>query len=127
MKKSTTIFDFFKRKYSNSSEVNVGLPTTNVAIPIPKNVDVPILENSIPQFQKRSMFQSQEIFILQFQKMPISQFQKITISLKHNFKKLILILWIMIPEHANKYGNIMLINVMKFNGFTLKMVRTNLV
>ena len=45
MKKSTTVFDFFKRKYSNSFEVNVGLPTTNVAIPIPKNVDVPILEN----------------------------------------------------------------------------------
>ena len=45
MKKSITMFDFFKRKYSNSFEVNVGLPTTNVAIPIPKNVDVPILEN----------------------------------------------------------------------------------
>ena len=45
MKKSTTMFNFFKRKYSNSSEVNVGLPTTNIAIPIPKNVDVPILEN----------------------------------------------------------------------------------
>ena len=39
------MFDFFKRKYSNSFEVNVGLPTTNVAIPIPKNVDVAILEN----------------------------------------------------------------------------------
>ena len=45
MKKSTTMFDFFKRKYSNSFEVNLGLPTTNVAIPIPKNVDVAILEN----------------------------------------------------------------------------------
>ena len=45
MKKSTTMFDFFKRKYSNSFEVNVGLPTTNVAIPISKNLDVPILEN----------------------------------------------------------------------------------
>ena len=39
------MLDFFKRKCSNSSEVNVGLPTTNVAIPIPKNVDAPILEN----------------------------------------------------------------------------------
>ena len=37
--------NYFKRKYSNSFEVNVGLPTTNVVIPIPKNVDVPILEN----------------------------------------------------------------------------------
>ena len=33
----------------------------------------------------------------------------------------------MIPEHANKYENIMLINVMKFDGLTLKMVRTNFV
>ena len=45
MKKSITMFDFFKRKYSNSFEIIVGLPTTNVAIPIPKSVDVPILEN----------------------------------------------------------------------------------
>ncbi|XP_065635079.1 uncharacterized protein LOC112024383 [Quercus suber] len=47
MKKSTTMLDFFKRKgsTSNSSEVNVKLPTTNVAIPIPENVDVPIPEN----------------------------------------------------------------------------------
>ena len=57
MKKSTTMLDFFKRKCSNSSEVNVGLPTTNVAIPIPKNVDAPILENvdvpiSQAQFQR---------------------------------------------------------------------------
>ena len=33
------------RKCSNSFEVNVGLPTTNVDIPILENVDVPILEN----------------------------------------------------------------------------------
>ena len=58
--------------------------------------------------------------------MLISQFRKIIISLKHNFKKLILIFWIMISEHANKYENIMLINVMKFDGLTLKIVRTNL-
>ena len=45
MQKSTTMLDFFKRKCSNSSEVNVGLPTTNVAIPILENVDAPILEN----------------------------------------------------------------------------------
>ena len=38
---------FFKRKgsTSNSSEVNVELPTTNVAIPILENVDVPFPEN----------------------------------------------------------------------------------
>ena len=45
MKKSTTMLDFFKRKDSNSSEVNMGLPTTNVAIPILENVNIPILEN----------------------------------------------------------------------------------
>ena len=45
MKKSTTMLDFFRRKCSNSFEVNVGLPTTNVAIPIPENVDASILEN----------------------------------------------------------------------------------
>ena len=45
MIKSTTVFDFFKRKDSNSSEVNMGLPTTNVAIPILENMDVLILEN----------------------------------------------------------------------------------
>ena len=45
MKKPTTMFDFVKRKDSNSSEVNVGLSTTNLAIPIPENVDIPILEN----------------------------------------------------------------------------------
>ena len=59
MKKSTTMLDFFKRKgsTSNSSEVNVELPTTNVAIPIPENADVPIPENAdVPisqtQFQR---------------------------------------------------------------------------
>ena len=51
MKKSTTILDFFKRKgsTSNSSEVNVELPTTNVAIPSPENADVPISQT---QFQR---------------------------------------------------------------------------
>jgi len=50
-----------------------------------------------------------------------SQFQKITIYFKQNFKKLILILWIMIPECINKYGNIILINMMTFDGLTLKL------
>ena len=48
MKKSTTMLDFLKRKgsTSNSSEVNVELPITNVAIPILENVDVPIPKNA---------------------------------------------------------------------------------
>ncbi|XP_030923045.1 zinc finger MYM-type protein 1-like [Quercus lobata] len=46
-----------KGSISNSSKVNVELPTTNVTIPIPENVDVPIPENAdIPisqtQFQR---------------------------------------------------------------------------
>ena len=52
MKKSTTIFDFFKRKVSNDSEANTSgaaLPTTNVQenpdVPIEENLDVPIEEN----------------------------------------------------------------------------------
>ena len=50
---------FFKRKgsTSNSSEVNVELPTTNVAMPNPENADVSIPENAdVPisqtQFQR---------------------------------------------------------------------------
>ena len=39
------VWFFFKIKYSSSLEVNVGLPTTSIAIPILENVDVPILEN----------------------------------------------------------------------------------
>ena len=69
-KKSTIMLDFFKRKCSNSSEVNVGLPTTNVAIPIPKKcgcsnsrkVDAPILENvhfPIPENVDVSISQTQ--------------------------------------------------------------------
>ena len=62
MKKSTTMLDFFKRKCSNSSKVNVGLPTTNVVIPILENVDAPILENvhfPIPENVDVPIFQTQ--------------------------------------------------------------------
>ena len=47
MKKSTTMFDFFKRKDSNSSEVNMRLPLIleNVDVPILENMHFPILEN----------------------------------------------------------------------------------
>ena len=74
MKKSTTMFDFFKRKYSNSFEVNVGLPTTNVAIPIPKNVDVAILENiysPIPENANIPIPENNHISQTQFQKVDL--------------------------------------------------------
>ena len=52
MKKSTTIFDFFKRKVSNDLEANTSgatLPTTNVEenldVLIEENLDVSIEEN----------------------------------------------------------------------------------
>ena len=52
MKKSTTIFDFFKRKVSNDLEANSSgatLPTTNVEenpdVSIEKNLDSPIEKN----------------------------------------------------------------------------------
>ena len=44
----TTLFVFFKRKYSNDLETNTSgakLPTTNIKIPIPINADVPIEKN----------------------------------------------------------------------------------
>ena len=101
-------------------DFNIGLPTTNVAILIPENVDVSILENIYSPISENADVSIPKNIRSQFQKMPISQFRKIIISLKHNFKKLILILWIMIPEYANKYENIMLINVMKFDGAYIK-------
>ena len=70
MKKSTTIFDFFKRKVSNDLEANTSsatFPTTNVEenpnvpieenldVPIEENLDVPIEENSQTKFQKVDM------------------------------------------------------------------------
>ena len=48
MKKSTTMFVcffFFFKKIQILQKLNLGLTTTNVAIPIPENVNVPILEN----------------------------------------------------------------------------------
>ena len=84
MKKSTTIFDFFKRKVSNDLEANTScaiLPTTNVeenpdvpieenldvAIeenldePVEENLDVPIEENSQTKFQKVDMSSQLEL------------------------------------------------------------------
>ena len=74
MKKSTTMFDFFKRKYSNSSKVNVGLLTTNVAIPIPTNVDVPIPRNihsTIPENANIPIPENNHISQTQFQKVDL--------------------------------------------------------
>ena len=95
MKKSTTMFDFFKRKYSNSSEVNVGLPTTNVAIPIPKNVDVPILKNihspipenidvPIPRNIHSPIPENVDIPISENNHISQSQFQKVDLDILRN-------------------------------------------
>ena len=62
MKKSTTIFDFFKRKVSNDLEANTSgatLPTTNVEEnpdePVEENLNVRIEQNSQTKFQKVDM------------------------------------------------------------------------
>ena len=70
MKKSTTIFDFFKRKVSNDLEASTSgatLPTTNVEknpnvlieenlnVTIEENLDIPFEENSQTKFQKVDM------------------------------------------------------------------------
>ena len=67
MKKSTTLFDFFKRKVSHDLEANtssVTLPTTNVEknpnvlieenlnVTIEENLDVPFKENSQTKFKR---------------------------------------------------------------------------
>ena len=46
--------------------------------------------------------------------------------LNQNFKKLILVCWSGVPYCVNKYGIIMLINVMKFDELTITMVFSNL-
>ena len=66
--------------------------------------------------------QFQGISKFQFQKMWMSQFKKI---LSQNFKKLILRCWSGILDCVNKYGIIMLINVMKSNELTITIVFSN--
>ena len=95
MKKSTTMFDFFKRKYSNSSKVNVGLPTTNIAIPIPKNVGIPILENihspipenadvPIPRNIHSPIPENADILISENNHISQIQFQKVDLDILRN-------------------------------------------
>ena len=95
MKKSITMFDFFKRKHSNSFEVNVGLPITNVTIPIPKNVDVPILENihspipknvdvPIPRNIHSPIPENADIPILENNHISQTQFQKVDLDILRN-------------------------------------------
>ena len=74
------------------------------------------------QFQGILKFQLRKMWISIFQKMLISQFKKIFIQ---NFKKLILVCWSRILDCINKYGIIMLINVMKSNELTITIVFSN--
>ena len=83
MKKSTTMLDFFKRKSSNSSEVNVGLPTTNVAIPIPENIHSLILKNvdvSISRNIHSPILENADIPIPENNHISQTQFQKIDLD-----------------------------------------------
>ena len=62
MKKSTTVFDFFKRKVSNNLKINISdiiLPTSNVEknldILIEKNPNKPVEENLNILIEKTSL------------------------------------------------------------------------
>ncbi|KAL4626964.1 hypothetical protein ACB092_05G133700 [Castanea dentata] len=82
MKKSTTIFDFFKRKTSNSLEANTSgatLPTTNVEknpdAPIEENLDIPIEENPDELVEENLDVPIEENSQTKFQKVDISSLQ----------------------------------------------------
>ena len=102
----------------------MGLPTTNVAIPILENVDVPILKNMhslilenadvpIPRNIHSPIPENADIPIPENNHISPIQFQKVDLdSLDYD-------------PGARK--QIWEYNVMKFDGLTLKMVRTNLV
>ncbi|KAL4653293.1 hypothetical protein ACB092_01G292400 [Castanea dentata] len=82
MKKSTTIFDFFKRKASNSLEANTSdatLPTTNVeenpGAPIEENLDIPIEENPDEPVEENLDVLIEENSQTKFQKADMSSLQ----------------------------------------------------
>ena len=78
MKKSTTIFDFFKRKVSNDLEANTSgatLPTTNVDVPIEENLDVPIEENPDEPVKENLDVPIEQNSQTKFQKVDMSSLQ----------------------------------------------------
>ena len=82
MKKSTTIFDFFKRKVSNDLEANTSdatLPTTNVEenldVPIEENLDVPIEENPDEPVEENLDVPIEQNSQTKFQKVDMSSLQ----------------------------------------------------
>ncbi|XP_075669668.1 uncharacterized protein LOC142639360 [Castanea sativa] len=82
MKKSTTIFDFFKRKASNGLEANTSgatLSTTNVEehpdVPIEKNLNVPIEENPNEPVEENLDVPIEENSQTKFQKVGMSSLQ----------------------------------------------------
>ena len=89
------MFDFFKIKYSNSSEVNVRLSITNVTIPIPENMEVPILENIYSPIPKNvdvpilrnihsPIPENADISILENNHISQTQFQKVDLDILRN-------------------------------------------
>ena len=82
MKKSTTIFDFFKRKVSNDLEANTSgatLPTTNVEenpdVPIEENLEVPIEENLDEPIKENLDVPIEENSQTKFQRVDMSSLQ----------------------------------------------------
>ena len=82
MKKSTTIFDFFKRKVSNDLEANTSgviLPTTsieeNTDVPIEENLDVTIRGNLGKPVEENFDILIEENSQTKFQKVDMSSLQ----------------------------------------------------
>ena len=82
MKKSTTIFDFFKRKVSNDLEANTSgatLRTTNVEenpdVPIEENLDIQIEENPDDPVEENLDVLIEQNSQTKFQKIDMSSLQ----------------------------------------------------
>ena len=82
MRKSTTIFDFFKRKDSDSSEINVPIQE-NVHPPIPENVNVPI--EFFFSFEKWKYFEELLVISLNFHHYEISNPIRCFMKIKNFF------------------------------------------
>ena len=85
------VWFFQKKKNQILQKLNVGLPTTNVAIPIPENVDVPILENihspisenvdvPIPKNIHSPILENADILIPKNNQISQTQFQKVDLD-----------------------------------------------
>ena len=111
MKKSTIIFDFFKRKASNDLEANtsgVTLPTTNVEenpnVPIEENLNITIEENPDELVEENLNVPIEENLDIPIKENSQTKFQKVDMSCCN---------YNVILDHVGKHILIMLINKMR--------------